>query len=120
MSGITKIRVSDPFGAAADPEFPTLVAALDPAQVKAKFKRGFPRLTTTGFVVPESILVTRYKPGRRAVVEYDVRIKEGGEKRGKLILIGKVRARRFGNGWPGSAWIGWTGSKNSVTRWRGA
>jgi aminoglycoside phosphotransferase (APT) family kinase protein len=92
-----KVLVDDPFGAAKDPNLPTLPAALDPDQVKAAFKRGFPRLTGNGFVVPKAIRVTRYKPGRRAVVEYDVRIEEDGRRIAKAILIGKVRARRSGN-----------------------
>jgi tRNA A-37 threonylcarbamoyl transferase component Bud32 len=88
--------VHDPFGAATDSEMPTLALALDPAMVKEKFKRGFPRLTTMGFVKLKGIRVTRYKPNRRCVVEYDVRVEDGSARR-KLILIGKVRARRSGN-----------------------
>jgi tRNA A-37 threonylcarbamoyl transferase component Bud32 len=91
------VSISDPFGASADAALPTLAAALDPIKVERAFKRGFPRITSTGFVVPKFIRVTRYKPGRRAVVEYDVRIEEGGQRVGKAILIGKVRARRSGN-----------------------
>jgi aminoglycoside phosphotransferase (APT) family kinase protein len=39
----------------------------------------------------------RHKPSRRCVIEYDVRIKRPGEVPKKSLLIGKIRARRFGN-----------------------
>lgn len=89
--------VSDPFGAIADKDLPTLPLALDFAQVRPAFKHAFPTLSAAGFVRPKSIRVVRHKPGRRAVVEYDVHIRENGIITGRLTLIGKVRARRYGN-----------------------
>lgn len=91
--------VSDPFDAGKDPSLPTLAAALDPETVRGEFKRGLPRLAGTGGRVRvKSVVVTRYKPGRRCVLEYDVRVDRGeGGATEKVRLIGKVRARRFGN-----------------------
>lgn len=95
---LSKIHVSDPFNATADPALPTVAAALDPETVKAAFKRGLPRLAgADGQVIVKSIQVTRHKPGKRAVLEYDVRVERDGARAGKAILIGKIRARRFGN-----------------------
>jgi len=92
-----KVTVSDPFGAAADMELPTVAPALDPVIVNEEFHHGLPRLATDGRVTVRSITVTRHKPGRRCVIEYDVRIRFDDRPREKMTLIGKVRARRFGN-----------------------
>ena len=95
---LNKIQVSDPFNAAADPALPTVSEALDPETVKSVFKRGLPRLSgPDGQVIVKSIRVTRHKPGKRAVIEYDVRVEQDGVRTRKAILIGKIRARRFGN-----------------------
>ena len=96
--GQSKIKVSDPFNAAADDALPTVALALDPSAVKKAFKRGLPRLVGPGgHAVVKSIRVIRHKPGKRAVIEYDVRIEKNGVRVGKALLIGKIRARRYGN-----------------------
>jgi hypothetical protein len=93
-----KIPVSDPFGAANDPQLPQLQLALDPVEARKELRRGLPRLSgESGKVRLRSICVTRHKPGRRCVVEYDVRVERPGETPSELTLIGKTRARRFGN-----------------------
>ena len=92
-----KLPVTDPFGAAADPELPTVILALDPKIVAEEFKRGLPRLAgPDGQVVVKAIRVIRHKPGKRAVIEYDVRIERPDAARKKATLIGKIRAKRFG------------------------
>lgn len=92
------IQVSDPFGAASDPELPTARLALDTEQVGHEFKRGLPRLATEqGQVLVKSIRVIRHKPGKRCVIEYDVRVERPDAPRKKTTLIGKLRARRFGH-----------------------
>jgi thiamine kinase-like enzyme len=94
----SKIKVHDPFSAAADAALPTVARALDPVAVKEAFKRGLPRLSgDRGQVIVKSIRVMRHKPGKRAVIEYDVRVEQGGVRTSKAVLIGKIRARRFGN-----------------------
>ena len=91
-------RVTDPFGVAADAEMPTLALAIDPEEVERRFKRGLPRCATEqGRIALKSIQVLRYKPGRRCVIAYDIRVERPDAPREKAILIGKVRARRFGN-----------------------
>jgi len=76
---------------------PTLALALDPDAAKEELKRRLPRLSgENGKLRLKAIRVVRHKPGKRCVVEYDVRT-EGPESRGQTVtLIGKVRARRFG------------------------
>jgi len=93
-----KITVNDPFNAAADAAMPTLAAALDPERAAAEFKRNFPRLTGEDRILKlKAIRVVRHKPGKRCLIEYDSRVTAGRLKVGKLILLGKVRARRSGN-----------------------
>lgn len=92
-----RIPVLDPFGAAGDTALPTVPLALNPAAVAEEFKRGLPRLAgEDGRVEVKSIQVIRHKPGKRCVVEYDVRVERPGQKRLKTKLIGKIRARRYG------------------------
>jgi aminoglycoside phosphotransferase (APT) family kinase protein len=40
---------------------------------------------------------TPAKPGKRCVIEYDVRVEHPDGRREKAVLIGKIRARRYGN-----------------------
>jgi Phosphotransferase enzyme family len=91
------MTVSDPLGAAADPALPTVALALDPQAVKHLFKRRLPRLAgPRGVVRPKRVRVTRHKPGRRCVLEYDVRVERPGAPAESLTLVGKIRARRYG------------------------
>ena len=92
------IPVIDPFGAAADTAMPSLALALDPMTVQGRFKRHLRRLAgERGVVRLRAIRVTRYKPGRRCLMEYDVDVERPGLAPEAATLIGKVRARRFGN-----------------------
>src|SRR5687767_2263818 len=93
----TMMTVLDPFGAASDRTLPTVALALDPGEVSAEFKRGLPRLAgEQGIVKVRSIRVVRHKPGRRCVIEYDVRVERPDAPRRKAMLIGKIRTRRYG------------------------
>jgi tRNA A-37 threonylcarbamoyl transferase component Bud32 len=94
----SKIKVTDPFFAAQDAQLPTVALALDPPMVKEEFSRGLPRLSgPEGRVIVRSITVVRHKPGRRCVIDYDVRLESPDQPRRKAMLVGKIRARRFGN-----------------------
>jgi phosphotransferase family enzyme len=93
-----KVTISDAFGAAHDPDLPTLSLALNPEAVDEEFRHGLPRLAgKNARIAVRSITVTRYKPGRRCVIEYHVRIRHADGSREKTKLIGKIRAHRFGN-----------------------
>ena len=95
---LSRVTVADPFGAAADPLLPTVAAAIDPATAREIFKHGLPRLAgKEGRVSVRSIQVVRHKPGKRAVIEYGVRVKRPDAPIEKVTLIGKIRAKRYGN-----------------------
>lgn len=91
--------VYDLFGAAADPALPLLATALDPEQVRRLLKRRLPRLSGDGKLKLKAIRVTRHKPGRRCVAEYDVEVRDvmGNAVVPLVTLIGKMRVRRSGN-----------------------
>src|SRR5207249_6362067 len=93
----TKISISDPFGAAADPALPALKLALNPFEAKEEFKRRLPRLAgEDGLVLLRAMRVIRHKSGKRCVIEYDVKVDREGLRSKTITLIGKVRARRYG------------------------
>jgi len=95
-----QVSVTDPFGVNNDLELPTLVLALDPAAAQKQFRRHLPRLAGARSAVElklRAIRVARHKPGRRCVVEYDLRLERPHAPPQTLTLIGKVRARRYGN-----------------------
>lgn len=90
------IAVLDPFGAATDSEMPSLALAVDPCVMERKLRR-LPRLSGEhGFVQLRAIRVTRHKPGRRCLIEYDVDVAQPGAAPEPITLIGKVRAGRPG------------------------
>ena len=90
--------VSDPFGAGRDKDLPALTNALSFETAWSELKRRLPRLSgADGKLRLKAIRVTRHKPGRRAVVEYDVKLRRPGAPDEKLTLIGKTRVRRSGN-----------------------
>jgi hypothetical protein len=69
------IPVIDPFGIAADPKMSFLANALDPPQAERRLNCHLPGLTrNNGQIRLRTIRVTRYKPGRRCLIEYDVEL----------------------------------------------
>ena len=92
------VFVRDPFNSTADSELPSLTLALDPTEARAEFKRRLPRLSgENGKLRLKAIRVIRHKPGRRCVVEYDLRVDRPDRATETVTLIGKTRVRRFGN-----------------------
>ncbi len=84
--------------AVADPSLPSLKAALDRDEMKRHLKHRLPRLAgEDGLVRVRDIRVVRHKRGRRCLLEYDLRIERPGAERQRVLLLGKVRAGRFGN-----------------------
>jgi hypothetical protein len=76
---------------------PSIAGALDPKQAQRVLARFGSRLTEgQGRVRLQAIRVTRHKPGRRCVIEYDVELDHARAGCERLTLIGKVRARRYG------------------------
>ena len=91
------VTVCDPFGAALDPEIPSLAVALHPVRARREFKRRLPRVSGAATLRLKRIRVVRHKPGRRCVVEYVAEVGGPGKDKHLVSLIGKVRARRSGN-----------------------
>ena len=87
------ITVADPFGVVDDPKMSFLRKALDPLKVERQFAYHLPHLfgyrTRARLQV---IRVTRYKPGRRCIIEYDVRGGRPGAE-SEMTLVGKVHPR---------------------------
>jgi hypothetical protein len=94
---VANVPAVDPFGVAGDPEMPSLAAALDPIEAQRQLGRHLRRLTGEhGTVHLMEIRVTRYKPGRRCVIEYDVEIEEPDASPEAVTLLGKIRRLRSG------------------------
>ena len=92
VSIASTIPVTDPFGIAADTDLPQARLALDPGAVELELKQ-LAHFTRTGASVQLcAIRVTRHKPGRRVVLEYDVAVPTATGTR-EFTLIGKLRAR---------------------------
>jgi hypothetical protein len=91
------IPVHDPFNAIHDELLPSLRIALDPERARHEFKRRLSRLSGDGKLRLHAVRVTRHKPGRRCVVEYDVEVDRPNTPKEMVTLIGKTRARRSGN-----------------------
>jgi hypothetical protein len=97
MKRTEAIPVTDPFGAAGDAEMPSLAPALDPDEARRQFDEKLGHLAGEGGRLDlRGIRVTRYKPGRRCVIEYDLDIERAGMPPEEITLLGKVRVRRFG------------------------
>src|SRR5882672_5255034 len=91
------VSLNDPFNAALDKDLPTLALALDPEIARREFKRRLPGLSAERTLRLRAIRVTRHKPGRRCVVEYDAKVRRQNVPDQLVTLIGKVRNQRSGN-----------------------
>lgn len=92
-----KVEVADPFGAGADPALPGLARALDPREMQERLARELaPSLRERSHPRLRAIRVTRHKPGRRCVLEYDLEVEGPHGAPETLTLVGKTRAGRSG------------------------
>lgn len=88
------VPVTDPFGAADDPKMPFLTSALDPVEARCRLERFAPRFAgVNGAAHLRAIRVTRHKPGRRCLVEYDFAVERADAPAESVTVIGKARAR---------------------------
>lgn len=96
VARINPVLVSDPWQATWDASLPTVRQAIDPGEVQARLNEACVELVAArGRMKLCAIRVTRHKPGRRCVIEYDVRFPAARgpvESRG-MTLLGKVRAK---------------------------
>jgi hypothetical protein len=91
------VTVSDPFSAGVDASMPELALALNPEHADALLKRGLPTLSgDDGILRLRRITVLRHKPGKRCLIEYRVRADQPNIEPRRVSIIGKIRAKRFG------------------------
>jgi Phosphotransferase enzyme family len=83
------VPVTDPFGVSRDPAMPFLAAALDPREAEPRLARA----AAAGRVRLGAIRVTRYKPGRRCLIEYDLEVEQPGGACSPVTWVGKARAK---------------------------
>lgn len=88
------VAVSDPFDVVRDRALPTLALALDPVEVDRRFRQEIASGLRHEFEL-RAIRVTRYKPARRCVIEYDLDVDDGAWDR-RITWLGKVHARHDG------------------------
>jgi Phosphotransferase enzyme family len=94
---VVDVALIDPLGVTNDPAMSSLAAALDPAEVRRRFRGRLRRVTgENGLPRLRTIRVTRYKPGRRCVIEYDLEVERPDAAPEMVTLIGKVRRLRSG------------------------
>jgi hypothetical protein len=87
------IPVADPFGASEDGRMRFLLQALDHREVQRRFQDIAPHFAGGGQLQVQGIRVTRYKPGRRCLIEYDVQLPQSDSPCEVITLIGKARAK---------------------------
>jgi len=93
-ASLRTVPVTDPFGIANDAQMHFLAAAFDPQEVENQIERYCPLLTgEEGRVRLRAIRATRYKPGRRCVIEYDMEVERPSAPAEALTIVGKSRAR---------------------------
>jgi thiamine kinase-like enzyme len=86
--------VTNPFGDFADANMPWLDRAMGPLEVERCLQSpSLPFCENGGRVSLKAIRVTRYKPGRRCLFEYDLSIQPLSGPRQRMTVIGKVRAK---------------------------
>lgn len=90
-----KVKIKDPFGAAADPAMPQIAIALDKRRAGPLFKRGFRNLVSPDQVLRiHKIKVLRHKPGKRCVIRFDLFREPPGDPEQSFTILGKIRANR--------------------------
>lgn len=86
--------VIDPFGVADDLKMPFLAKAIAPLEVQHQFQQCLSCLSAEKIQVHlMSIRVTRYKPERRCLIEYDLTVERPDAPLEPMTLVGKARSR---------------------------
>src|SRR5262245_9043334 len=88
------ILISDPVGVHTDEAMPWLSRALDPNEVERQLQTHLvSSVRDSGSVSLKAIRVTRYKAGRRCLIEYELNVLPAGGPLRALTIIGKIRAK---------------------------
>ena len=94
------IPVSDPFGVTNDPKMSFLVQALNPLEVQHQFQNCSLSLTSENDRVQlNAIRVTRYRPRKRCLLEYDLKLERPNAPVENITLIGTVRSGSCRQAW---------------------
>lgn len=94
---MTSVALTGRHDVYCDPDLPTLGASLDPVTAQAALRE---RLFPGGGATPlrlRAIRVAAYKPRRRCLVEYEIDVAGDNGAAGTMVVLGKIRANRFGN-----------------------
>lgn len=90
------VTVMEPYQLVTDPALPTLAPALDPAEAARRVPRRLARLAGDNPIRLLGARLVRHKPGKRAIVEYEVEV-DRGVRRERVRVLGKIQRGRFGN-----------------------
>ena len=94
LRNIPCIHVEDPYNVTTDPMMPFVIQALNPDFMSDKLKAIFQSADGGIEINLEAIRVTRYKQGRRCLIEYDLQLSNLHDRKDKIItIIGKVRSK---------------------------
>lgn len=86
----------DSFNAVGDSKMPFLTRALDLSEVERLFASRLRHLFDSDAAIRLSaIRLARHKPGRRAVIEYDLKVEHSQSETEMLALVGKARAKNL-------------------------
>ncbi len=85
--------VSDPGGAIGDPAMPMLRSALQPAYIAQRLHEILGPAPGIGRLELQTIRVRRHKPGRRCLIEYQLKHSNEDGSATTLSLLGKIRAK---------------------------
>src|SRR5262245_65322744 len=81
--------------AAVDPAFPMLATALDMIEMQSRLQSSIAATSNSEELAElRAIRVTRWKPSRRCVIEYDVQVSTAAGPSRSLTLVAKVHARK--------------------------
>ena len=87
-------RIIDLFNVISDPKMPFIIPALDPEHMFGRLKTIFQSVGIAREFNLKAIRVTRYKRGRRCLVEYDLHFpKCHDHKDDTITIIGKARSK---------------------------
>jgi aminoglycoside phosphotransferase (APT) family kinase protein len=90
----TQADVVDPFGVVSDQKMPFLAQVINPIEAQRQLACCLSYSTgDTPRVHLRGIRVTRHKPGRRCLIEYDLEMEQSDASAELVTLVGKARAR---------------------------
>ena len=87
------VVVADPFGVRADARMPFLAAALDPEGARLHLQSALSLRFNLEWLQLHEIRVTRYKPEKRCLMEYEADLKLRNGSIQHISLVGKARAK---------------------------